>query len=214
MSEAPTTQERYSTATHSNSLCVDARTTGDVDYLIAAAWGSQQFGAALMRLQAEFDGAGRRLPKRPSRSDVFHAARVSMGKGITKVTASSTKVAKDRLQASYDSEMRMLVQPLKSLRSVRRHLAIKLLLDGMPDSAVDQIILQWLSPKCPLCCGRGLMLKRWSDTELSDDKCMACAGKGELPPPEGAVGAKAIRYMDSCMQDAGGRICGKTHSSH
>lgn len=214
MSEAPTTQERYAAATHSMSLRVDARTTGDADYLMAVAWAPQQFGAALMRLQAEFDGAGRRLPKKPSRSDVFHAARVSMGRGITKVTASSTKAAKEKLQASYDSEMLLLVQPLKSLRSVRRHLAIKLLLDDMPDRAVDQIILQWLSPKCPLCCGRGLMLKRWSETELSGDKCMACAGKGELPPPEGAVGAKAMRYMDSCMQDAGGRIGAKTRSTH
>jgi len=214
MSEAPTTQERYAAATHSMSLRVDARTTGDADYLMAVAWAPQQFGAALMRLQAEFDGAGRRLPKKPSRSDVFHAARVSMGKGITKVTADSTKTAKEKLQASYDSEMLLLVQPLKSLRSVRRHLAIKLLLDGMPDKAVDQIILQWLSPKCPLCSGRGRMLKRWSDTELSDDKCMACAGSGELPAPEGAVGAKAMRYMDSCMQDAGGRICGKTRATH
>ena len=214
MSEAPTTQERYAAATHSMSLRVDARTTGDADYLMAVAWAPQQFGAALMRLQAEFDGAGRRLPKKPSRSDVFHAARVSMGKGITKVTVDSMKTAKEKLQASYDSEMLLMVQPLKSLRSVRRHLAIKLLLDGMPDKAVDQIILQWLSPKCPLCSGRGLMLKRWSDTELSDDKCMACAGSGELPAPEGAVGAKAMRYMDSCMQDAGGRICGKTRATH
>lgn len=214
MSEAPTTQELYAAATHSMSLRVDARTTGDVDYLMAVAWAPQQFGAALMRLQAEFDGAGRRLPKKPSRSDVFRAARVSMGKGITKVTADSTKTAKEKLRASYDSEMLLLVQPLKSLRSVRRHLAIKLLLDGMPDKAVDQIILQWLSPNCPLCCGRGQMLKRWSDTELSDDKCMACAGKGVLPPPEGAVGERAMRYMDSCMQDAGGRIGAKTRSNH
>ncbi|MFE1574290.1 hypothetical protein ACFIQG_21205, partial [Comamonas odontotermitis] len=60
MAEIITTQERYAAATQSSSLRVQGENIpGDADYLIAAGWCKSRFGAALMRLQAEWDGAER-----------------------------------------------------------------------------------------------------------------------------------------------------------
>ena len=96
MTEAPTTQERYARAVQSSSLRVEADVRGDADILIAAGWCKSKFGAALMRLQAEWDGAERwgvRTPKKPSKREIMSEAQVTMSKGIRKITTTSMEAA-------------------------------------------------------------------------------------------------------------------------
>lgn len=84
MTEAPTTQERYARPVQSSSLRVEADVRGDADILIAAGWCKSKFGAALMRLQAEWDGAERwgvRTPKKPSKRDIMSRNRRSDASG-------------------------------------------------------------------------------------------------------------------------------------
>lgn len=198
MTEAPTTQERYAVATHSSNLRSSADTVGDADYLIAAGLSKATFGALLMRLQSEWDASSCRIPRRPTRRDIARAAQQSLGKGITKVTKESSETARKRLETTYHSERAMLSQHLRSLAAVRRHLAIKLLLDGMTDEAVTDIVLRWLDPACPVCNGRRKQLKKWSDTELSDDACGCCGGTGEKPEGNDTE-QLALSYMSVCI---------------
>ncbi|TQL83095.1 hypothetical protein [Delftia sp. HK171] len=213
MSEAPTTQERYAAATHSSNLRSSADTVGDADYLIAAGLCKARFGALLMRLQSEWDASACRIPSRPTRRDIARAAQKSLGKGITKVTKESSDAARQRLEATYSSEKAMLSQRLRSLSAVRRHLAIKLLLDDLPDESVTDIVLRWLDPACPVCQGRGKQLQKWSETELSGDACGCCSGSGKKP--EGNDTERlALSYMSACVGDARHGIKQKTAGRH
>ncbi|MDR0226719.1 MAG: hypothetical protein LBI66_09875 [Burkholderiaceae bacterium] len=213
MSDAPTTQERYAAATHSSNLRSSADTVGDADYLIAAGLSKARFGILLMRLQSEWDASACRIPNRPTRRDIARAAQQSLGKGITKVTKESSEAARKRLEATYRSEKAMLSQRLRSLSAVRRHLAIKLLLDDLPDESVTDIVLRWLDPACPVCQGRGKQLQKWSEAELSGDACGCCGGSGKKP--EGNDTERlALSYMRACVGDARHGIKRKTAGRH
>ena len=65
MSDTPTIEERYISATQANNLKVEADRTGKVDTIIAAGWSMSRVGAALLRLSSEWDGSA----KRPRMSD-------------------------------------------------------------------------------------------------------------------------------------------------
>lgn len=210
MSEAPTTQERYASATHSSNLRSSADAVGDADYLAAAGLTKAEFGKVLIRLQAEWDSSTRRVPKRPTRRDIARAAQQSLGRGITKVTKQSSEEARHMLEAAYHSEVAMLSASLRSLGSARLHLSIKLRLDGLDDEAVIQIIFGWLSPVCPFCQGRKFQLQKWSSTELSDQACGGCGGTGERPAM-GDVECLARSYMSECIGHARQGIRRKTH---
>ena len=60
MSEAPTTDERYTRATTSSNLRCEADARSDVDCLIACGLTPGTLGIALMRLQSEHDSSEKR----------------------------------------------------------------------------------------------------------------------------------------------------------
>lgn len=213
MNEATATQERYAAATQSSHLRVDARVVGDADYLIAAGKSKAAFGTLLMRLQSDWDSSTRRIPRRPTRRDIAWAAQKSLGKGITKVTKEASDRAGEKLEATYLSEVALLSASLRSLSPARLHLATKLLLDGMSDESVTQIILRWLEPACPFCHGRKFQLVKWSQTELSDQICGGCGGTGEAPITDEVEQAARV-YMDECAGDARHGIQKKVHEPH
>ena len=213
MIEAPTTQERYAAATQSSQLRLDARFTGDADYLIAAGLSKASFGTLLMRLQSDWDSSTRRIPRKPTRRAIALAAQKSLGKGITKVTKEFSEAAREKLEAAYLSEVVMLSASLRSLAPARLHLSVKLLLEGMSDESVTQIILGWLEPTCPFCSGRKFQLAKWSQTELSDQVCGGCGGTGERPLL-GEVEEAARAYMDECVNDARQGVSRKVHQNH
>lgn len=210
MSEAPTTQERYAAATQSSHLRLDARVTGDADYLIAAGLSKACFGTLLMRLQSDWDSSTRRIPTKPTRREIAWAAQKSLGKGITKVTKETSEAARLKLEAAYLSEVVMLSASLRSLVPARLHLSVKLLLEGMSDESVTQIILGWLEPTCPFCSGRKFQLVKWSQTELSDQACGGCGGTGDRPVAC-EVEQTARAYMDECINDARQGVGNKVH---
>ncbi len=213
MNEAPGTQERYAAATQSSQLRLDASVTGDADYLIAAGLAKAKFGTLLMRLQSDWDSSTRRIPKRPTRRDIAWAAQKSLGKGITKVTKESSEAARQKLEEAYRGDVAMLSASLRSLPAVRLHLSTKLLLDGMSDESVTQIILGWLEPTCPFCQGRKMQLQKWSQTELSDQICGGCGGTGERPVAD-EVERAAQAYMSECIGYAQHEIKSKTRAAH
>jgi Zn ribbon nucleic-acid-binding protein len=96
---------------------------------------------------------------------------------------------------------------------VRLHLSTKLLLDGMSDEAVTQIILLWLEPTCPFCQGRKKQLEKWSETELSDQICGGCGGTGERPVAD-EVEQAARSYMSECIGYAKHEIKQKARATH
>ena len=65
MSDTPTIEERYISATQASNLKVEADKGGAADIIIAAGWSPSRVGQALMRLASEWDGAA----KRPKMSD-------------------------------------------------------------------------------------------------------------------------------------------------
>ena len=154
MTEAPTTQERYARAVQSSSLRVEADVRGDADILIAAGWCKSKFGAALMRLQAEWDGAERwgvRTPKKPSKREIMSEAQVTMSKGIRKITTTSMEAARLKLEKRYESELAKAVRALKTLPEVAAQLQLKLSQGGESADLAGPLLLYWLDSACKTC---------------------------------------------------------------
>lgn len=201
MTEAPTTQERYAAAVNSSSLRTEADTRGDVDMLIAVGWCKSKFGAALMRLQSEWDGAERlgiKIPLKPTKRAIMAEAQVTIKNGIRKVTTQSREAAAKRLTEYYENEMAKVVRALKSLPEVARQLEIKLLLDGHSADQAIPILLYWLDPVCKVCAGRKFQLAPCK-TKLSERACGCCKGLGTAPVPCGEAGRVALDCIEYCL---------------
>ena len=203
MTEAPTTQERYTRAVQSSSLRVEADVRGDADVLIAAGWCKSKFGGALMRLQAEWDGAERwgvKVPVRPTKRAIMAEAQVTMSKGVRKITAESMEAARKKLEAYYEAEMRKLAGALKSLPEVITMLELKLLLDGQGAELAAPLALYWLDPVCKVCNGTGLQAK----SEKGCGKCREHPGRASVPG--GDVGKGLLQLMDDLARAAGWEV--------
>lgn len=210
MIEAPTTQERYTRAVQSSSLRVEADVRGDADMLIAMGWCKSNFGAALMRLQAEWDGAERlgiKVPLKPTKRAIQAEAQMIMRGSIRRITTQSMDAARAKLTRYYESEMRKLGAALKSLPEVAQMLQIKLLMDGHSADLAAPILLYWLDPVCKVCHGRKYQLKRGA-VQLSERACGCCAGAGVAKPPAGELGLEVLGLIDDCMARAGGEARG------
>lgn len=221
MTEAMTTQERYASSIQSSSLRVEAHVRGDADFLIAAGWCKSRFGAALMRLQAEWDGAERwgvKIPVRPTKRAITAEARVKFEPGtkrvkgeerptvIRKITADSMKDAREKLEARYEAEMERAFSALKTLPDVTRDFEIKLRMDGHDDSLAAAILLYWLDPRCKVCHGTGLQAK----SERGCGKCREHPGLASAP---GGEPSKALfKFLTDCASRAGAETRGRCQS--
>ncbi|WP_370681013.1 hypothetical protein [Comamonas sp. GB3 AK4-5] len=207
MIETPTTQERYLTAIHSSSLRVEAAWSGDADYLIAAGWGKYRFGSALMRLHSEWDAAARRgcrIPRQATRKQIAALAQhFSRQEGAEKVTQAHSEKARQSLAEKFELELRETMCALKSLPSVRLHLSIKAAMEEVADAEAMSalLLLHWLQPGCPVCCGRRFQLQPWTDV-LSNKPCGGCGGSGCAPAPGGEKGKALLNYLDDCVNVA------------
>lgn len=203
MIEAPTTQERYTRAVQSSSLRVKGDERGDADMLIAAGWCKSKFGAALMRLQAEWDGAERwgiKAPVKPTKRAITSEAQVTMTKGIRKITKESMEAARKKLEKRYEAEMHKAVSALKTLPEVALHLQIGMLLDGEDAELAAPILLYWLDPNCKVCHGTGIQAK----SERGCGKCREHPGLAAVPG--GDVGKRALELINDCHSRAGGEV--------
>lgn len=202
MIEAPTTQERYAKAVQTSNLRCDTaeHARGGADLLIAAGWCKSKFGAALMRLQAEWDGAERwgvKVPVKPTKRAIMAEAQVTMKGGIRKITTASMEAARKKLEGYYEQEMRKLAGALKSLPEVITMLELKLLLDGQSAELAAPLVLYWLDPVCRVCHGTG---KQRVKTERICGKCQEHPGLA--PVPGGEAGRDTLALLDYCAKRA------------
>jgi hypothetical protein len=205
MTEAPTTQEQYACAIHSMSLRVEAGRQGDADLLIAAGWSKSRFGAVMMRLHSEWDSAERRgcrIPRKPNRKQIsLKAQEIARHARAETVEQVHSDQAKAEMAAAYEQELKETMRALKSLPAARLHLSIKLAMDGCQsaEEMAAAVLLHWLHPTCPACCGRKFQLLKWSEDELSDQACGGCGGSGQAPVPGGEAGKAGANYIDDCV---------------
>jgi len=206
MIEAATTQERYATAIQSSHLRVEGEyVRGPMDYVIAAGWCKSKFGAALMRLQAEWDGAERRVPVKPTKRDILRDAqlesiKMSDGTRVRRITTASTKAARERLEKTYNAELAKVKVALKSLPEVISHLEIKLLLDGQSAELAAPLVLYWLDPVCKVCNGTGLQAK----SEKGCGKCREHPGRAHVPG--GEYGKDVLQFLDDLQRTASASV--------
>lgn len=200
-------QERYAQAiTTSNLRCetLDG-SRSSADLLIAVGWCKSRFGAALMRLQAEWDGAERwgvKVPVRPTKRAIMAEAQVTMRDGIRKITKDSMEAARKKLEKRYEAELRKAVTALKSLPEVALHLQIGLALDGEDAELAAPLLLYWLDPNCRVCHGTGLQPK----SERGCGKCREHPGLATTPG--GEVGRRALQLITDCISRAGSEVRG------
>lgn len=208
MIEATTTQERYSRAVNTSNMRVQADVRNDTNTLIAAGWCKSKFGAALMRLQAEWDGAERlgvKVPRAPTKRDILKAAQlesVSMADGskVRRITSQSTEAARKRLEKSYQAELVKVKRALKSLPEVITQLEIKLLLDGQSAELAAPLVLYWLEPVCKVCNGTGIQAR----AEKGCGKCREHPGRAAVPG--GDAGKGLLQLMDDIVRNAGWHV--------
>lgn len=201
--KSPTIDERFASATNSRDLSLDARVIGDADYLIAAGWSDTRLGMALMRLRSEWDSAARQYttaPCRPTRSQVHKLALANTAQGVPPGREDFDQ-ARSTLEKEFEARNAEIIRPLKTLPAARYFLTFRAALDGAKDSETlaAQILLHWLSPRCPACMGRKIELKPWTD-ELNETPCSHCHGTGETQPPGGTIGKGLMNYLDSCLE--------------
>ena len=215
LNEAPGTQERYAAATQSSHLRLQANSTGDADYLIAAGWSKSRFGGVAMRLHSEWDSAERRgcrIPRKATRKQISREAQeIARRAGAEKVEQAHSDQAKAAFAAAYERELKETLRALKSLPDARLHLSIKLAMEGNQNAEelAAAVLLHWLRPTCPVCCGRKFQLVKWSESELSDLACGCCGGSGLAPMPGGDAGKAAANYIDDCVDRARQGIRGR-----
>lgn len=199
----PTTEERYSNATHATSLVVDAERSGAGDVLIAAAWSESHLGAALMRLHSEFDGAEK--PKKIGAQATVELARM-IARENKRVIPNDTDLQDARSKAAQWllHEQKLQLGKLKTLPDVRGQLVMWSKVKGMgsdPQTLVANTLMWWLDPTCHVCHGR-----RWQVVEgtpsLSERACEACKGVGSRPRPGGMEGGVLMAYIDHCISEA------------
>lgn len=208
MIEATTTQERYSRAVNTSNMRVQADVRSDTDTLIAVGWCKSKFGAALMRLQAEWDGAERlgiKVPLKPTKRAIQAEAQVSMSNGVRKITTASMEAARLKLEKSYEAEMAKVARALKTLPEVAQILQIKLLMDGYSADLAAPILLYWLDPVCKVCAGQKYQ-RIPGMAKLSERACGGCGAEGVVKPPFGETGAEVVLFLDDCVARAGGQV--------
>lgn len=199
MTDKPTTEERYTSATHAKSLVVSHDRGGAADMLIAAGWSQCRLGAALMRLASEWDGA----QKPQALSPQAIAAVVKRLAGESAPTTEQHRQARQQAADWLLHEQKILMGHLKTLPDVRQQLTAYAVAKAYP-KPVDLVmgsLMWWLDPTCRVCHGQ-----RWEvvkDTgRLSDRQCPACRGSGQRPRGMGVESASVIGYLDDCVSAA------------
>lgn len=197
----PTVEERYTGATNTSNLRVEARRQLPADLLIAAGWSPTRLGAALLRLHSEWDGAEK--PRRLSADRIEQ-----MATALPRVKKNGRDVldmpgARRQAHDWYMHELKILFQKLKTMPEVRQQLIAWATDHGVvePERKVAQVIGWWLDHTCPACSGRGKELIPGSPVK-SHRNCTVCKGHGETPKPAGMDGRLMLDHIGDCVARA------------
>lgn len=203
----PTVQERYSNATHTSNLRVEAERSGAADTLIAMGWSPSRLGAALMRVHSEWDGAEK--PKRMNATavDLLAASLPRLGedKNVVDIVG-----ARQQAQDWYMHELKILFGKLKTMPEVRHQLELWAHKQSIqnPNHHAADVLGWWLDHRCQACEGRGKE-KIPNTPSLSMRDCRVCRGSGEtrIPHKQGFPryeldSRRMLKHIDVCVKTA------------
>lgn len=196
MADQITTDERYTSATHSSNLRVEAARPGDVDVLIAMGMSPSRLGAALLRLHSEWDGASR--PRRMTQAAIDAYAATLGGKPDERA-----RQARADADMWHGHELAMMLGRVKSLPAVRHQLTMVADRYRIEHAAriASAVLLWWLDPICLECHGQER--EQIKDTPiLSDVACPVCRGSGRKVLPHGDAGRKLMDCIDGAIDAA------------
>lgn len=208
--EKPNVDERYTRASNSSNLSVEARVTGDVDLIAAAAWSKNLIGKALMRLHSEFDGTSKPRPLNPRGLELLAVAvareRLRQASGPAEPTEHDRKVAREQAADWLLQEQKLMLGRLKTLPMAR-----DLLVTGCrerwgwedADAKVAAVLIWWLDRKCPKCHGTRFEL---ASKRQGSRTCKTCHGSGERHVPCDEEGRQLAVFLDDCINRAKAQI--------
>lgn len=192
-----TVGESYASATASSNLRCEAGRRTDVDVLIAAGFVPGVLGAALMRLQGEWDGSER---VRPAVAADFVSAADSRkpGQHTAALLAATQKAAQDH----NTQQAKLLMGNLKTMPRVVGILAEWAAVRALPDphALAQAVVLFWLDSNCRSCHGRGH--EAIPGTPSLGRTCKACNGSGKRKEPKGEAGRRMLSLMEDCVTRA------------
>lgn len=183
-----TIAERYSSATESSNLRIGER-RGDVDYIIAAGLIPNGLGAAMYRLQVEYDcvRADHAAAENRMRS-LERMAAGERGEDDEKGTTAEERAAEIMQTAEQEATTAhlLILSQLTSLREAKALLGDFAIVQATkrrfmrPDREAliiaGQVLDAWLNPNCKHCQGRG-----FNGSTLRGEKptpCRPCKGSG------------------------------------
>lgn len=211
--EIRTVPESYATAMTSTNLKLDSEQIGDADLLIAAGWNRSRIGAALLRLQSEWDSGALAKPlgREQFEAVCLRDARALAAKDLAMagsdveratiekaVRPSARKAAIDLAMAGNLTEARLLMMRLKTMPVVLQQLRLQLSkweCDSSEELA-NAVLRWWLQRTCKECNATGFAVK-------TGKLCKCCAGAGQSRPPCGPTGVRLANFMDDCVHRSG-----------
>lgn len=205
MTDTMTVDEKYTSATHSSNMKVQAERRGDADVMIAAGWSPSRIGMALLRLHSEYDGV--QHPRKMQQAAIEAYAQNLIGTPAQRIDQAHADAAR-----WYQHELELMLGRLKSLPAVREQLIIKADGFGMesPSAIAVSVLVWWLDRICPVCHGQRREVIE-NTPVLSDIVCPACRGDGERRLPYGEAGRRLANFMDECIYRARQSLKNRLH---
>ena len=189
-----TLDERYTSATNTSDLRVEAERKGPADVLIAVGWSSSRIGASLLRLHSEWDGVSMARPmSRAALDRLAHQMAGPDGKPDHK----GARIAATRWHAH---EAMLSMQRLKSLPSVREQVTHQAKVWGMqrPEHVAASILHWWLDHTCKACGGTKWVTADGTGRQTGK-ACPVCRGTGEERLPCGEDGKRLLSWIGECI---------------
>lgn len=210
-----TIEESYTSATSSSDLRCETRDgapRSDTDLLIAAGWSQSRVGAALLRLNTEWDGAEHLRPA--VAADFAKDARAREPVAGRQTPAAARAQAEKLARGHNAQQARLLLSHLKSMPAVREQLTLQLLKWRVEDAeqVAGAVLRWWLAPNCHACQGRKFEMAAGA-ARLSNKACKPCAATGKLRIPHGEAGRRLANWMDDSVQIARNSIGKRLHTT-
>jgi hypothetical protein len=200
--EKPDVQESYQTAINTTDLTVEADRRGAGDVLIAAGWSESRLGQALIRLQGEWDGAGK--PRKLTELEIEHYAQVEannlarerkLPKGAVKPDVRKMRTA---ALIGYSQGMKRRAEQMRARVEVMELLADWALMRGVDAALLGPALTHWTTPTCPVCDGHGK--RKLPEAPVLGKQCHHCNGSGERPRPLNSD--RILNYLADCTAKA------------
>lgn len=223
--EKPDVEESYTSAVGASSLKVEPHRRTAADMVIAAGMSAHRMGLALMRLRTEWDRSAKPVPLAPADierlastlpkvpANMPHAGMVAQTIDGKVTHRLPLVVAKEQADAWHEHELKLLLQQLKTLPTVRAGLVHWTQEQGMEEGLhlVVAVLLWWLEPACHACAGTGkhVIAGTGGRSKKACGECRKNPNPGERKVPHGGRGRKLLAYLNDCRRGARVDLDGK-----